>query len=100
MVDNASNPRAWPAYVPIHGLVISGLIAVIALGLWVIPAARAWFSFIPDGASWSIFWLVVAILASSAYYFARMVFTTVDLGFVTFDRVRVVLVAILLYLSG
>ena len=100
MVDDTSNPRAWTTYVPLHGLAISGLIAVIALGLWVIPAARAWFSFIPDGLSWSIFWLVIAILSASAYYFVRMILTTVDLRFVTFDRVRVALAAILLYLSG
>ena len=73
MVDDTSNQRAWTTYVPLHGLAISGLIAVIALGLWVIPAARAWFSFIPDGLSWSIFWLVIAILGSSAYYFVRMI---------------------------
>ena len=49
MVNDTTQPRTWVDYVPIHGLVISGLIAVIALGLSVVPAARAWFWFIPDG---------------------------------------------------
>jgi hypothetical protein len=100
MIDNTSNPRAWINYIPTHGLIISGLIAVVALGLWVIPAARQWFWFIPDGLSWSVFWLVAAILISSAYYFARMIITTTNLDRSTLDRFRTGLVAILLYFSG
>lgn len=100
MVDDTSNQRAWTSYIPLHGLAISGLIAVVALGLWVVPTARAWFWFIPDRASWIIFWLVVAILGSSAYYFVRMIVTAIDLRHVSFDRVKVILAGILLYLAG
>jgi hypothetical protein len=39
MVNDTTQPRTRVDYVPIHGLVISGLIAVIALGLSVVPAA-------------------------------------------------------------
>jgi len=100
MLDNTSNPRAWINYIPTHGLIISGLIAVVALGLWVIPAARQWFWFIPDGLSWSVFWLVAAILVSSAYYFVRTMVTTTNVNHVTFHRFRAFFVAILLYFSG
>jgi hypothetical protein len=100
MPDDMSNPRAWVNYVPTHGLVISGLIAVVALGLSVIPAARQWFWFIPDGLSWGVFWLVVAILISSAYYFVRAIVTTTNVNRFTLDRFRTPLVAILLYFSG
>ena len=100
MIDNTSNPRAWINYIPTHGLIISGLIAVVALGLWVIPAARQWFWFIPDGLSWSVFWLVAAILISSAYYLVRMIITTTNLDHSTLDRLRTVFFAILLYFSG
>jgi hypothetical protein len=100
MVNDTTQPRTWVDYVPIHGLVISGLIAVIALGLWVIPAARAWFWFIPDGLSWSVFWLVAAILSSSAYYFVRTILASINSDLFTLDRVRSIFVAILLYCAG
>jgi hypothetical protein len=83
MVNDTTQPRTWVDYVPIHGLVISGLIAVIALGLSVVPAARAWFWFIPDGPSWSVFWLVAAILSSSAYYFVRAILASINPHFFT-----------------
>ncbi len=95
-----SNPRAWINYIPTHGLIISGLIAVVALGLWVIPAARQWFWFIPDGLSWSVFWLVAAILVSSAYYFVRTVVTTTNIDRFTLERLRTPFVTILLYFSA
>ena len=69
MVNNPPRPRLLVNYIPHHGLVISSLIAVIALGLRVVPTARAWFWFIPNDLSWVVFWLVVAILTSSVYYF-------------------------------
>jgi hypothetical protein len=100
MVNDTTQPRTWVDYVPIHGLIISGLIAVIALGLWVIPAARAWFWFIPDGLSWSVFWLVAAILSSSAYYFVRTILASINSELFTLDRVRSIFVAILLYFAG
>src|SRR5271170_3248558 len=100
MIDDQSSPRAWIKYIPTHGLIISGLIAVVALGLWVIPAARQWFWFIPDGLSWSVFWLVAAILSSSAYYFVRTILVSINSDFFTLDRVRIIFTAILLYFSG
>jgi hypothetical protein len=100
MVNDTTQPRTWVDYVPIHGLVISGLIAVIALGLSVVPAARAWFWFIPDGLSWSVFWLVAAILSSSAYYFVRAILASINPNFFALDRVRSISVGILLYFSG
>jgi hypothetical protein len=100
MVNDTTQPRTWVDYVPIHGLLISGLIAVIALGLSVVPAARAWFWFIPDGLSWSVFWLVVAILSSSAYYFVRAILASINPHFFTLDLVRSISVVILLYFSG
>ena len=100
MIDNQSGPRAWINYIPTHGLIISGLIAVVALGLGVIPAARQWFWFIPDGLSWSVFWLVAAILISCAYYFIRMFVTTTTMDRSILDRFRTVSIAILLYFSG
>ena len=100
MIDNTSNPRAWINYIPTHGLIILGLIAVVALGLWVIPAARQWFWFIPDGLSWSVFWLVAAILISSAYYFVRKIVTTTSVNRFAVDRFRTFFIAILLYFSG
>ena len=100
MVNDTTQPRTWVDYVPVHGLVISGLIAVIALGLWVVPAARAWFWFIPDGLSWSVFWLVAAILSSSAYYFVRTILASINSDLFTLERVRSISVAILLYFAG
>ena len=100
MVNDTTQQRTWVDYAPIHGLIISGLIAVIALGLWVVPAARAWFWFIPDGLSWSVFWLVAAILSSSAYYSLRTILASINSDFFTLDRVRRIFVAIILYLSG
>src|SRR5271165_4669785 len=88
MIDNTSNSRAWTNYIPTHGLIISGLVAVVALGPWVIPAARQWFWFISDGLSWSVFWLVAAILVSSAYYFVRTMVTTTNVNHVAFHRFR------------
>lgn len=100
MVNDTTQPRTWVDYVPVHGLVISGLIVVIALGLWVVPAARAWFWFIPDGLSWSVFWLVAAILSSSTYYFVRTILAPINSDLFTLDRVRRIFVAILLYFAG
>src|SRR5208283_277194 len=100
MLDNTSNPRAWINYIPTHGLFISGLIAVVALGLWVISAARQWFWFIADGLSWSVFWLVAAILISSAYYFGRMIVTATSVNRFIVDRFRTFFIAVLLYFSG
>jgi hypothetical protein len=90
----------WIKYIPTHGLIISGLIAVVALGLWVIPAAREWFWFVPDGLSWIVFWLVAAILVSSAYYFVRMIATTTRVDNFPVERLKTFFAVILLYLSG
>jgi hypothetical protein len=100
MVNNPSIPRLLVNYIPVNGLVISSIIAVIALGLRVVPAARAWFWFIPNDLSWIVFWLVVAVLASSAYYFTRMLFSLVQLDYVTIDLIRYLFVVILMYFAG
>jgi hypothetical protein len=100
MVNNPPRPRLLVNYIPHHGLVISSLIAVIALGLRVVPTARAWFWFIPNDLSWVVFWLVVAILTSSVYYFSRMLFTLVNLDYFTIGRIRYIFVAVLMYFAG
>ena len=69
-------------------LIISGLIAVVVLRLWSFRRlANGFGSF--RRSELDVFWLVAAILVSSAYYFVRTVVTTTNIDRFPLERLRV-----------
>jgi hypothetical protein len=95
-------------YTPVAGLIILALLSLGAWALWLIPAARALFSFVPNARVWAVLVFTFGIFVGAIYYIVVSLWsynkwTANDLlhfGKVAFRAVVFVAAAAVLYFAG
>ena len=92
--------RPWRIRAPIGGLVVFAFTALISLSVWMIPTARARFSFIPDAPSWIIFWFSACVFLSALYYGVVTLSRKIGPALFSYATLRTIAIALIMYFAG
>ena len=92
--------RPWRIRAPIGGVVVFVFTALISLSIWMIPTARAWFSFIPSAPSWIIFWFSVCVFLSAFYYGVTTLSRKLGPALFSYATLRTIVIVLIMYFAG
>ena len=100
MSSDPPSTRPWRIRAPIGGVVVFVFTALISLSIWMIPTARAWFSFIPSAPSWIIFWFSVCVFLSALYYGVINLSRKLGPALFSYATLRTIAIVLIMYFAG